>query len=205
MQYNKNQNVSLLSAPIPIKYLPDVKKSLNSLISPSIKECYYSDAWKSVARHCSNGISHVQGIDFDQSYSLVAHSVSFRINITIVTMRRLTASILDISNAFQNANFPIHERVSVSPPPYYLEFFERSYPNVTFNQDDGTFCLRCMNVIQGIKPAVRKWNLLLGALVTILKYKISTIDHTIYTKVFSGVTVSYLTFSTDDVLNDTNN
>ena len=42
-------------------------------------------------------------------------------------------------------------------------------------------------------------------MVTILKYKKSTIDNTIYIKVFTDVTVSYLTVSTDDVLNNTNN
>ena len=40
---------------------------------------------------------------------------------------------------------------------------------------------------------------------TIHKYRKITIDHDIYIKVFSGVTVSYLTYSTDDVLNTTNN
>ena len=44
VQYDKNKNVSLLSAPIPIKYLPKLKKGLQSLISPSIKECDCSDA-----------------------------------------------------------------------------------------------------------------------------------------------------------------
>ena len=70
-------------------------------------------------------------------------------------MHRLTASILDVSNSFQNTNFPIHKRVCVSPPPYYFDWFERSYPNVPLNQDDVPFCLQCMNEIQGEKPSGR--------------------------------------------------
>ena len=62
-----------------------------------------------------------------------------------------------------------------------------------------------MNGIQGTKPSERQWNRLLDAVVTILKYKKSTIDHAIYIKVFDDGTVSYLTVSTDDVLNTTNN
>ena len=120
-------------------------------------------------------------------------------------MHRLTARILDVSNSFQNTNVPIHERVCVSAPPYYLDQFERSYPNVSLNRDDGPFCLQCMNGIQGTKPAGRQWNRLLDAVVTILQYKKSTIDHAIYIKVFDDGTVSYLTASTDDVLNTTNN
>ena len=42
VQYDKNKNVSLLSAPIPIKSLPEGKKVLRSLIATRIKEgdCY---------------------------------------------------------------------------------------------------------------------------------------------------------------------
>ena len=120
-------------------------------------------------------------------------------------MHRLTARILDVSNAFQNKNVPIHERVCVRSPPYYLDWFERSYPNVPLNRDDGPFCLQCMNGIQGMKPSGVKWNRLLDAAVAILEYKKSTIDHAIYIKVFDDGTVSYFTVSTDDVLNTTNN
>ena len=135
----------------------------------------------------------------------MAHADSFRINISIASMHRLAAIILDVNNAFQNKNVPIHERVCVSPPPYYLDWFERSYPNVPLNRDDGPFFLQCINGIQGTTPAGRQQDILLGAVVTILEYKKSTIDHAIYINPFDDVTVYYLTFSTDDVLNTTNN
>ena len=61
-----------------------------------------------------------------------------------------------------------------------------------------------MNVIQGTKPSGRQWNRLLDAVVTILKYKKSTIDHNIYIKVFTDGKVFYPIVSTDDVLNTTN-
>ena len=62
-----------------------------------------------------------------------------------------------------------------------------------------------MNVIQGTKPAIRQWNRLLDAVVTINKYNKSTIYHAIYIKVLSGGTVSCLTVSTDGVINTTTN
>ena len=148
-QYGKNKNVSLLSDLIPIKSLPEGTKVLRSLIDYSIKEGDCSDAWKFVARHCENWSSQIKGIDFDQSYSPVAHAESFRINIAMASMHRLTAKILYVSNAFQNKNVLIHERVCVSPPPYYLDWFERSYLNVPLNRYDEPFFLQCMNVIQG--------------------------------------------------------
>ena len=42
-------------------------------------------------------------------------------------------------------------------------------------------------------------------MVTILRYNNSTLYHDIYIKVFTGVTVSYLTVYTDDVINNTTN
>ena len=123
----------------------------------------------------------------------------------IASMHRLTAIILYVSNSFKNKKVPIHERVCVSPPPYYLDWFERYYSNFPLNRDDGPFCLQCMNGIQVTKPAGRQWNRLLDAVVTILEYKKSTIDHTIYIKVFSDGTVSYPTVSTDNVVRATNN
>ena len=62
-----------------------------------------------------------------------------------------------------------------------------------------------MNGIQGTKSSGRKWNRLLGAMVTTLKYKKRTIDHDIYIKIFSDGTMSYLTVFNYDVLNTTNN
>ena len=41
-------------------------------------------------------------------------------------------------------------------------------------------------------------------MVTIMKYKKTKIDHTIYIKVFSDETLSYLTVYNGDVLNTTN-
>ena len=62
-----------------------------------------------------------------------------------------------------------------------------------------------MNGIQGTNPDGRQWKILLDAVVTIIKYKKITIDHTIYIKVFTDGTVSYLTVFNGDVLNTTNN
>ena len=62
-----------------------------------------------------------------------------------------------------------------------------------------------MNVIQGTKPAGRYWDRIIDAVVPVFKYNKITIDNNIYIKVLSDVTVSYLTFSTNFVLNTTAN
>ena len=69
------------------------------------------------ARHCTEGSSQVQGIEFYHYYSKVAHAYSFRINIAIADMHRITARILDVSNELNNTNFPfMKESVSVHHP-----------------------------------------------------------------------------------------
>ena len=57
----------------------------------------------------------------------------------------------------------------------------------------------------GNKPSGQQQNSLRDEVVKSIKYKKSTIDNAIYTKVFSDGTVSYRAVYTDDVLNNTNN
>ena len=93
--------------------------------------------------------SQIKGIGFDQSYSPVIHAESFIINISIDALNRLTTSILDVSNELYNTNVPIRERDCVSPPPYYLDWFEKYYPNVALNIYEVPFFPQYMNKIQG--------------------------------------------------------
>ena len=51
----------------------------------------------------------------------------------------------------------------------------------------------------------KKWNRLLDAVVTIIKYNKITIDNDIYIKVLSDGTVSYITVYTDNLMDTTNN
>ena len=57
----------------------------------------------------------------------------------------------------------------------------------------------------GKKASRQQWNTSLDAVVIIIKYKKSIFDHAVYIKAFSDATVSYITVSTYDVLNNTYN
>ena len=122
----RTKNASLISAPIPIKYLPEGKKVIHSLIDPRIKEGNCSDAWKFVARPYTNGSYHIKGIYFDHYYSPVVHADYFRIKAAIAAMHRLNAKILDVSNEFQNTYVTNNKIVCVSQPHYYIYWFEIS-------------------------------------------------------------------------------
>ena len=86
-------------------------------------------------------------------------------------MHRITARILDVSNAFQNTNVPINERFCVSPPPYYLDWFERSYPNIFINWYNAPCFIQFMTGIQGEKTSGKQCSILLYEVVKIIKYK----------------------------------
>ena len=60
VQYDKNKNTSIISAPATIKSIPDRTKVLCSLITPIIREGDCPDAWKFVASHCEDGSSHIK-------------------------------------------------------------------------------------------------------------------------------------------------
>ena len=62
-----------------------------------------------------------------------------------------------------------------------------------------------MNVIQVTQPYGRQCNRILDSSVTIMKNKKIKIDHAIYIKILYDENVSYLAFSTDYVINITNN
>ena len=55
------------------------------------------------------------------------------------------------------------------------------------------------------KISGQQWYRLIDKVVIIIQYNKSTIYHAIYIKLFSDETVSYLEFSTDDVLSTNNN
>ena len=62
-----------------------------------------------------------------------------------------------------------------------------------------------MNGIKVTNPAGNKWNRIIDAVFTVMKYKKITTDDIIYVKVFYYGNLSYLTLSTDDYMNNTNN
>ena len=57
-------------------------------------------------------------------------------------MHRITEMILVVSDDLHNKKFPINERVCVSPPPNYLDWFENYHPNVYLNRYYGPFFIQ---------------------------------------------------------------
>ena len=132
-----------------------------------------------VVRHCNNGSSRIQGIDFYLYYGPVSHAYLFRINISKVTIHWITDSILDASNAFQNKKFQFMKLFCVSTPPCYLIWSENTTLTILSIVIVVHFFVQFINGIKGTKTEVIEVNRLLYELVTVLKYNKSTINYSI--------------------------
>jgi hypothetical protein len=116
------------------------------------------------------------------SYSPVASIDSLRLLLNLAASENLLISILDISNAFQNSIvFDATERVYLSLPPLYLEWFPQQWPdyNLPF-LNIKELILQCLKCIQGTKDAGQCWyKLLMGCLLG-LKMVHSSCDHGVF-------------------------
>ena len=63
----------------------------------------------------------------------MAHADSFRINISVAAMHRLTKRTLYVINAVQNINVTINEIFFVITTPYFMEWFEKHHPIIPIN------------------------------------------------------------------------
>eukprot|EP00978_Attheya_sp_CCMP212_P041486 scaffold238472_cov35-Attheya_sp.AAC.1 len=122
-----------------------------------------------------------KGFDFVESYAPVTTACSIRITIALASGHNMTlVAIADVKNAFQNTMIPVAERVHVTLPPYYLQWFKRKYPKVQITpleEDGDKYCLQSVNAIQGTKPAGHQWNTILTKVLQHHKYKQNHINH----------------------------
>ncbi len=80
---------------------------------------------------------------------------SIRVLLNIAASSGLIVSILDISNAFQNSYiFDAAERVYLSLPPLYLDWFRHLWPDFTLPSSNAKeLVLECLKSIQGTRDA----------------------------------------------------
>jgi hypothetical protein len=95
------------------------------------------------ARLVDNGYSQVKGLDFSETYALVARLESIRILLAYATYQCFKLYQMDVKSAFLNG--PIKEEVYVEQPP---DFEDSEYPNHVYELS---------KVLYGLKQAPRAW------------------------------------------------
>ena len=140
-------------------------------------------------------------MDFSDSYSPVASIDSIQLLLNLAAASGLIISILDISNAFQNSIiFDASERVYLSLPPLYLDWFRQQWPDYnlpSLNVKD--LVIQCLKSIQGTKDAGQRWYKLLAGFLLGLKMIRCSCDHGIFVWNLPTETC-YIALETDDLL-----
>ena len=160
-QYDKNDAVKLTSQPTPIENVPKDKTIHRAVISTKVKKKGDS-LWQMVTRMCADGSKQQQGIDFEYSYSPTTGAPAVKFVLAIAAAYGWIISIIDIVNCFQSTLIPEEERLVISTPPKYIDWFKRRYPKVKLEESPSNrYVLQLLNGLQGDKSIGRKWYLLL--------------------------------------------
>jgi hypothetical protein len=116
----------------------------------------------------AKGYSQVEGLDFDETYVLVARLESIRILLAYATYHGFKLYQMDMKSAFLNG--PIKEEVYVEQPP---SFEDSEYP---------THVYKILKVLYGLKQAPKAWYESLRDFLITNGFKVGKADLTLFTK-----------------------
>jgi hypothetical protein len=189
------------SAPILHSDLPVNQQVLRPRVSFRVKNTDVTNSYELQGRTCADGSKQQQYIDFNESYTPVGSIDSIRAILCYAAATNLTINVMDISNAFQSSIiFDPTERVYLSLPPKFLEWFLHKWPDYKLPTTDPTkFVIQCLKSIQGTKDAGLCWYRLLTGVFRELDIKRSAIDHGIFIWIWQQETC-YIALETDDIL-----
>jgi hypothetical protein len=116
----------------------------------------------------AKGYSHVEGLEFDETYALVVRLESIRILLAYATYHGFKLYQMDVKSAFLNG--PIKEEVYVEQP---LGFEDSEYP---------THVYKLSKALYGLKQAPRAWYERLRDFIITNGFKVGKANPTIFTK-----------------------
>ncbi|GKA31764.1 retrovirus-related pol polyprotein from transposon TNT 1-94 [Tanacetum coccineum] len=125
----------------------------------------YGDVLKNKARLVANGHRQEEGIDFEESFSSVAHIEAIRIFIANVASKNITIYQMDVKTTFLNGE--LKEEVYVSQPE---GFVDPDYP---------THVYRLNKALYGLKQALRAWYDTLSRFLLDNNFSKGTVDPTL--------------------------
>ena len=113
---------------------------------------------------CANGSKQVKGIDFDYLWSPVVGACALRMTLLYAAVEQLCLTILDIENCFQNTLVEPEDRVVVTLPNFYMEWFCRKYPDYIIEDSPlGKYVVQSQRGLQGDRAIGRKFYLTIKA------------------------------------------
>nr|GEU92393.1 retrovirus-related Pol polyprotein from transposon TNT 1-94 [Tanacetum cinerariifolium] len=119
------------------------------------------------ARFVAQGYNQQEGIDYDETYALVARLESIKILLAIDCTNDFKLYQMDLKSAFLNGF--INEEVYVAQPPGFIDFQK---PNYVY---------KLKKALYGLKQALKAWYELKAFLIK-HEYSMETVDNTLFTK-----------------------
>ena len=196
--YTKNAKTHTFTAPFPIEDAPKDVNILRSVVSHRVKDLG-NDTYDLYSRHCANRSTMVKGLDYKESYAAIAVIDSCRIVIAIASRYGLIIFITDIKNAFQTTLLHPSERIYLHLPPYYLQWFNETYPTHRLPPAKTIYILQSIHAVQGTKPAGRQWNDQITALFKTMGMKRNVTDNAVWVSI-RGTDIAILISETDDFM-----
>ncbi|GJY20493.1 ribonuclease H-like domain-containing protein [Tanacetum coccineum] len=141
------------------------------------------------ARLLSKGFSHREGIDYEETFSLVVKMVTVRYIISLVMHNNWPLFQLDVNNAFLYRD--LHEDVYMDLPPGYYDKFE-------------TKVCKLVKSLYGLKQAPRQWNEKLTCALKENGFEQSINDYSLFVKNHKGVFMVLLVYVDDNVITGNN-
>jgi hypothetical protein len=115
----------------------------------------------------AQGFSQVEGLDFGETFALVAHLEAIRILLAFAAYKGLKLYQMDVKSAFLNG--VIQQEVFVRQPP---GFENHKYPNRVY---------KLLNVLYKLKQAPRAWYARLCTILLEHGYVTGSVDKTLFT------------------------
>ncbi|GJR69308.1 retrovirus-related pol polyprotein from transposon TNT 1-94 [Tanacetum coccineum] len=119
-------------------------------------------------RLVAQGYNQQEGIDYDETYALVARLESIRILLAIACANDFKLYQMDVKSAFLNGF--INEEVYVAQPPGFIDFQK---PNYVY---------KLKKALYGLKQAPKAWYDRLKAFLIKHEYSMGMVDNTLFTK-----------------------
>jgi hypothetical protein len=127
---------------------------------------------KNKARLVAKGYSQVEGLDYGETFALVARLEAIRILLAYASSHKMKLFQMDLNSAFLNGF--INQEVYVEKPP---GFEDATYPN----QVD-----RLHKALYGLKQVPRAWYERIRDFLIEAGFKIGRVDNTLFTKIINN-------------------
>ncbi|GJU57209.1 retrovirus-related pol polyprotein from transposon TNT 1-94 [Tanacetum coccineum] len=172
-------------SPYELVPLPDCVMIITLKWIYKVKLDEYGDVLKNKARLVAKGYRQEEGIDFEESFALVARIEAIRIFIANVASKNMTIYQIDVKTTFLNGE--LKEEVYVSQ----LEGF--------IDPDHPTHVYRLKKALYGLKQAPRAWYDTLSRFLLDNKFSKGAVDPTLFTRK-TGKHILLVQIYVDDII-----